>query len=290
MLFTCNHCGFSREFPDSYAGKSGKCPQCKEAVTLPPLPATAVDPAPATQAAPAPVAAATRPEGRYSLAEFVKKSAQKDRKEGVFELESPQMLEINLDGMVWTKMGSMVAYNGSIKFTREGVLNGGLGNLLKKSVSGEGAKLTKAEGKGALYLADSGKKISIIHLQGESLVVNGNDLLAFESSIISDISMVKSLAGAMAGGLFNVTLSGTGLIAITTHHDPLTLQVAPNKPVFTDPNATVAWSGSLKPEFKTDTSLKTFIGRGSGESLQMKFQGVGFVVVQPFEEVTMQHA
>ena len=58
-----------------------------------------------------------------------------------------------------------------------------------------------------------------------------------------------------------------------------------NEPVFTDPNATVAWSGNLMPEFKTDVSLKTFLGRGSGESLQMAFQGDGFVIVQPYEEL-----
>jgi len=61
------------------------------------------------------------------------------------------------------------------------------------------------------------------------------------------------------------------------------------QPVITDPNATVAWSGSLSPEFKTDVSLKTFFGRGSGESLQMVFGGDGFVVIQPYEEVYMQH-
>ena len=56
----------------------------------------------------------------------------------------------------------------------------------------------------------------------------------------------------------------------------------------TDPNATVAWSGNLTPEFKTDTSFRTFIGRQSGESFQMKFEGDGFVVIQPYEEVAFQ--
>lgn len=48
------------------------------------------------------------------------------------------------------------------------------------------------------------------------------------------------------------------------------------------------WSGNLTPEFKTDVSLKTFFGRGSGESFQMKFDGDGWVVVQPYEEVYLQ--
>ncbi|MEM1176603.1 MAG: AIM24 family protein, partial [Pseudomonadota bacterium] len=82
----------------------------------------------------------------------------------------------------------------------------------------------------------------------------------------------------------------TGLIAITTHYDPVTLRVEPGSPVFTDPNATVAWSATLEPNLHTDMSLKTFFGRGSGESFQMKFEGSGFVVVQPMEEVYLQQA
>jgi uncharacterized protein (AIM24 family) len=160
--------------------------------------------------------------------------------------------------------------------------------LVKKTISGEGAKLTKADGRGTLYLADSGKKISIINLNNESIFVNGNDLLAFEGDIQWDIKIIKKIAGMLAGGLFNVRLEGTGMLAITSHHDPLTLKVSSNEPVITDPNATVAWAGTLSPEIKTDVSVKTLLGRGSGESIQMKFQGEGFVVVQPFEEVYFQ--
>ncbi len=226
--------------------------------------------------------------GRYSIDEFVDSTGQRDLGEGTFELERDRLIEINLEGKVWTKMGSMVAYLGDIKFTREGVMEHGIGKMLKKAVTGEGVSLTKAEGTGKLYLADSGKKISVINLENQSIFVNGNDLLAFEESITWDIKMLKKVAGLMAGGLFNVKLEGTGMIAITTHYDPLTLKVTPENPVFTDPNATVAWSGNLQPDLKTDLSLKTFVGRSSGESLQMAFKGEGFVVIQPYEEVYFQ--
>ena len=225
---------------------------------------------------------------RYSIQDFVAKTSQKEKGEGFFELESDRLLEININGTVWTKTGSMIAYLGGIKFTREGILEHGLGKFFKKAISGEGTKLTKAEGSGRLYLADGGKKITILNLQGESIYVNGNDLLAFEPSIQWDIKLMRKFAGMLAGGLFNVKLEGTGMIAITTHYDPMTLRVTAGSPVTTDPNATVAWSGNLTPEFKTDVSLKTFFGRGSGESIQMKFQGDGFVVVQPMEEVYFQ--
>lgn len=195
------------------------------------------------------------------------------------------MLEVNLNGRVWTKRGAMVAYRGDVKFTREGVLEHGLGKFMKKAVTGEGVSLTKAEGNGKVYLADSGKKISILQLNNESIYVNGNDLLAFEESINWDIKMMKKIGGMMAGGLFNVKLEGSGMVAITTHYDPLTLMVTNEQSVFTDPNATVAWSGSLMPDIKTDISLKTFVGRSSGESVQMAFKGEGFVVIQPYEEI-----
>ena len=222
---------------------------------------------------------------RYSIDEFIRSTAQDASANDYFQLENDRMLEVNLDSMVWMKAGAMVAYVGQIKFTREGLRDQGLGSLLKRSVTGEGAKLTKAEGRGRLYLADSGKTINILELKGDSIVVNGSDLLAFEPTIQWQIKMMKKLAAVVSGGFFNVQLSGSGLIAITTHFEPLTLAVKPGQPVRTDPNATVAWSGNLQPQFKTDVSLKSFFGRGSGESIQMEFDGDGFVVVQPYEEV-----
>lgn len=225
---------------------------------------------------------------RYSLNDFVATTVQKDRGQGLFELESPRMLEVNLNGMIWTKTGVMKAYVGAIKFEREGILEHGVGKFLKRAVTGEGTRLTKATGTGRMYLADEGKSVQILQLQEEAIYVNGNDLLAFEPSLKWDITMLRKLTAIVAGGLFNVRLEGTGMIAISTHHEPLTLMVTPQQPVRTDPNATVAWAGTLQPEFKTDISLKTFFGRGSGESIQMEFTGTGFVVIQPFEERALQ--
>ncbi len=222
---------------------------------------------------------------RYSINEFVERTSQRDRGEGKFELETSRLLEVNLDGSVWTKMGSMISYRGSVKFTREGILEHGLGKMFKKAFTGEGVMLTKAEGRGQVYLADAGKKVSVLDLGGESIFVNGNDVLAFEDSIQWDIKLMRKVTAMMAGGLFNVRLEGHGMVAITTHYDPVTLTVTRDNPVITDPNATVAWSGGLSPQFRTDVSLKTFFGRGSGESIQMHFEGDGFVVVQPYEEV-----
>jgi uncharacterized protein (AIM24 family) len=240
-----------------------------------------------------------------SLAQFVLDHAEQTRNHGLFELESDRVLEVNLGtpspagptSMIWMKHGGMIAYQGQIKFSREGMFDQGLGNLLKKAVSGEGATLSKAElvggSAGKLYIADGGKRITVLRLAGESIFINGNDLIALEPTLTKDITMMRKLSAIASGGLFNVRVAGQGHVAFGTHGKPLVLRVMPGSPVFTDPQATVCWSGNLQPEFKTDISFRTLIGRGSGESFQMAFQvpaggGEGFVVVQPSEEEALQ--
>jgi uncharacterized protein (AIM24 family) len=125
-------------------------------------------------------------------------------------------------------------------------------------------------------------------MNGDDIFVNGNDVLAFEPTLKWDVQVMRKGAGMLAGGLFNMRFTGAGMLAITTHFDPLALEVRPGQPVFTDPNATVAWSASLTPSINMDVSIGTFLGRGSGESIQLKFEGQGFVVIQPKEELYLQ--
>ena len=223
---------------------------------------------------------------KYTMQELSHLNAEKKNKD-YFNLINERTLQINIDGSVWTKLGSMISYQGNIKFNRETLLGNGVGNMFKKMFSGgEGGELVSASGKGNLLLADNGKKVLIIDMFNESICVNGNDILAFENSLKHDIKLMKRITGIMAGGLFNVKCQGSGLIAITFHGEPIVLKVEPNKPIITDPNATVAWSGHLNPELKTDISYRTFLGRGNGEAFQMVFEGKeGFVLVQPYEEV-----
>ena len=140
-----------------------------------------------------------------------------------------------------------------------------------------GTPILEADGTGRLYIAEQSKKIQILDLDAdEALSVNGDDVLAFESSVEYEINTVSSLSGMAAGGLTNVYLSGPGEVAISTHGDPLVI----TPPVSTDPDATVAWSAHLSPSFEMNKRFE--IGQTSGEAIQMEFTGSdGFVVVQP---------
>ncbi len=40
---------------------------------------------------------------RYALDEFVNRTAQRDSNQGLFEMEGDRVLEVNLNGSVWTK-------------------------------------------------------------------------------------------------------------------------------------------------------------------------------------------
>src|SRR3990167_1661699 len=98
--------------------------------------------------------------------------------------------------------------------------------------------------------------------------------------------MMSGACGMMSGGLFNVALTGPGIVCFTTHGTPMTFIAGPNNQLFTDPNTTVAWSADLHPKLKCDVSVKSLFGMGSGEEFQMQFSGPGegLVIVQPFEE------
>lgn len=222
--------------------------------------------------------------GPVSLSEFVEAHQQQDL-DTPWQLENAKTLEINLKNQsVFTKKGAMIAYFGDIKFERTTGTKD-VGKMLKGFLSGEGVPLMTASGTGKLYVADAAKHICLIKLQGESISLNGNDMLAYESSLQWDVEMQKNIASIAALGLFSLKLSGTGIAAFTAHGQPLVLKVQPNTPLYTDPNATVCWSSSLKRTLKKDVSLKSFFGRASGESYQSCFIGEGFVVVQPYEEV-----
>ena len=199
-----------------------------------------------------------------------------------FTLQNGKLLKISLQGItVQAKLGSMVAYQGDVTFEHAG--SGGVGRLIKKAVSGEGAQLMKMTGSGEVFVADTAQDIHLVHLQNDQITVNGPNLLAFDAGIDWDINRLSGGgAGALAGGLFNLTLRGTGWVAILSDGPPVRLDVAA-APTFADAQAAITWSSGVSVKLKTDFKMKNLIGRGSGESLQLGFTGHGWVLVQPSE-------
>src|ERR687898_405551 len=211
-----------------------------------------------------------------TLAEF-----QETKSEQPFALQNSKLLKVSLDQItIQAKAGAMVAYQGDVSFEHAG--SGGLSRMVKKAVSGEGTTLMKMAGTGEVFLADTAQDIHLIYLENDAITVNGSNLLAFDAGIDWDIKRVEGVSGMMGGGLFNTALEGTGWVAIISDGPPVLLNTG-EAPTFADPQAAITWASSLQTGIKTDIKLKNFIGRGSGESVQMSFAGQGWVLVQPSE-------
>ena len=205
-----------------------------------------------------------------------------NQSENHFALQNKKMLRVHLEHnrRVIAAAGSMVAYQGDMRFGYKGA--GGVGKWLKKKISGEDAPLMTVDGSGDVFLARQAEDIFTVLLEGDAISVSSNALLAFDDDLNHDITRIRSMAGMVGGGLFNVKLSGQGTVAITTDGPPVLLDCS-RQPTFVDPNAVICWSENLSPTIKNDMNLGSFIGRGSGEAFQMGFYGPGFVVVQPSE-------
>jgi uncharacterized protein (AIM24 family) len=198
-----------------------------------------------------------------------------------FALQNSKLLKVSLQQVtIQAKLGSMVAYQGEVKFEHAG--SGGMGRLVKKAVTGEGTKLMKMEGAGEVFLADTAQDIHLIYLENDQVTCNGANVLAFDAGIDWDIQRAGGGASTLAGGLYNMALSGTGWVAIISDGPPVLLNVA-TAPTFADPQAAITWSSGVSTSIKTDVNIKNLIGKGSGESIQVAFAGQGWVLVQPSE-------
>ena len=211
-----------------------------------------------------------------TLAEF-----EETRSQEAFASQNGKLLKVSLNQVtIQAKAGSMVAYQGEVSFEHAGT--GGMSRLIKKAVTGEGTKLMKMTGSGEVFLADQAQDVHVLKLDGDSITCNGDNVLAFDAGIDWDIKRVEGAGAMLGGGLYNLSLSGSGFVALISDGPPVLLDTG-DAPTFADPQAAIAWSSGVTTGIKTDVKLKNFIGRGSGESIQMSFQGTGWVLVQPSE-------
>jgi uncharacterized protein (AIM24 family) len=198
-----------------------------------------------------------------------------------FALQNSKLLKVSLrDVTVQAKLGTMVAYQGDVKFEHAG--SGGMARLVKKMTTGEDVKFMKCTGSGELFLAEQAQEIHVLKLENDQITCNGANLLAFDDGIDWDITRVEGAGGMLTGGMFNVSLKGTGSVALLSDGPPVLLDVG-DTPTFADPQAAITWSSGVRTSMKTDINVKTLIGRGSGESIQVAFEGAGWVLVQPSE-------
>ena len=166
----------------------------------------------------------------------------------------------------------------------------GVGDLFGKAIrgkaTGESAIKPEYTGDGTLVLEPTYKYILLEDVAdwNGSLILEDGLFLACDSKLTHKAVMRSNLSSAVAGGegLFNLGLSGSGVVALECPcpREELIEINLQDDVLKIDGNMAIAWSGSLN--FTVERSGKTLIGSAaSGEGLVNVFRGTGKVLMAP---------
>ncbi|MFD7720568.1 AIM24 family protein [Streptomyces sp. NPDC059814] len=195
-------------------------------------------------------------------------------------LQNTKSIKYAVSGEMHARQGSMIAFRGDLQFERKGQ---GLGGLLKRAVTGEGLPLMAVRGQGEAWFAHEAANCFIVEMeQGDVLTINGRNVLCFDATLAYEIKTVKG-AGMTGGGLFNSVFTGYGKLGLMCEGNPIVIPVTPQQPVCVDTDAVVGWSAHLTTSLHRSQSVGSMLRGGSGEAVQLRLDGEGFVIVRPSE-------
>jgi uncharacterized protein (AIM24 family) len=194
---------------------------------------------------------------------------------------------------LFSQRGAMIAYKGDVRFTPN--MQGGQGGVMSmigRRVANEATPLMTVEGQGTVMFGHGGHHVEVIELDGDTLCVEADRLLAFDGTLEqgtlflgSDGGVMGMVRGQVTGqGLFTTTLKGKGAVAVMAHGGIIQLPVTMDRPVHVDPQAYVAHHGDVRNKLSTALGWRDMVGRGSGEGFQLELSGNGAVFVQASEE------
>ncbi|WP_327353380.1 AIM24 family protein [Streptomyces sp. NBC_01304] len=205
-----------------------------------------------------------------------------------FRLQGSKVLAVDMTGdAVKAKNGSMVAYDGQVTFKKLSGGGEGIRGMVTRRLTNEQMVVMEARGHGTCYFADRASEISLVHLHGDKLFVESSNLLCTDAGLRTGTSFTGTRGAAQGNGLFTTTVEGTGQAAIMSDGPAVALRVSPQYPLSVDPGAYVAHQGNVRQSFQSGVNFRTFIGEGSGEAFQIRFEGDGLVYVQPSERNTI---
>jgi uncharacterized protein (AIM24 family) len=202
-------------------------------------------------------------------------------------LQNAKCVKYAVNGECYARQGSMIAFRGDLRFEVKGQ---GVGKFLKRALTGEGLPLMAVRGTGEAWFAHDAANCFVIDLDpGDSLTINGRNVLVFDPTLDYEIRVVKG-AGMVGGGLFNSVFTGHGRLGVTCEGNPVVIPVTPQAPVCVDTDAVVGWSARLQTSLRRSQSFGSMLRGGSGEAVQLMLEGEGFVIVRPSEARPEQHS
>lgn len=165
-----------------------------------------------------------------------------------------------------------------------------LGKMVRGSVTGESAIKPEYVGTGVVVTEPTYKHILLedVSAWGGSIVIDDGLFLCCESSLKHQAIARSNVSSAVAGGhgLFNLSLSGRGVVAIEAEcpREELVMIELQDDVLKIDGNLAIAWSTAL--EFTVERAGKTLIGSAaSGEGLVNVYRGTGRVLMMPMKHM-----
>lgn len=199
-----------------------------------------------------------------------------------------RQLLLNLNGNSYTvQAGAMQWMSGQVQMS-SGVT--GVGNFLKKvaqaAVTSETAAKPIYTGNGQVMLEPTYRHILLTNMNewGGSVVLDDGLFLACDSTLQHSVVSRKNLSSAVLGGegLFNLSLSGQGIVAlesIVPRREIIEI-ILQDDTIKIDGNMAIAWSSSL--DFTVEKSTKSLIGSAvSGEGFVNVYRGTGKIWMAP---------
>lgn len=196
------------------------------------------------------------------------------------------LIELNNDSYT-TSAGSMQWMLGNVNGTSniKGV-GDFFGKALKGAVTNESTSKPNYSGTGYLMLEPTYKHILLEDLNswGGEIVIDDGLFIACESTVKNNVVMRSNLSSAILGnqGLFNLCLSGNGIVALESpvpRAELIEIELD-NDTLRVDGNFVIAWSKTL--DFTVEKSTKSLIGSAvSGEGFVNVYRGTGKLLLAP---------
>ena len=201
------------------------------------------------------------------------------RRQVAIELDEKHSAIVQAGAMQW--MAGDVQATSGIK---------GVGDLLGKMVKGavtkESAVKPEYVGNGWLVLEPTYKYIILVDVGewGSGITIEDGMFYACSGTVKNSVVARKTLSSAALGGegLFNLSLSGTGIAALESNvpYNELIEVELNNDTLKIDGNLAVCWSSNL--DFTVERTTKTLVGSAvSGEGLVNVYRGTGRVLMSP---------
>lgn len=184
--------------------------------------------------------------------------------------------------------GAMQWSAGSVEATT-GIKSAGdlFGKMLKGSVTKESAIKPEYKGVGMMMLEPTYKYIILEDVASwgpRGITIEDGMFLACDGTVRQGIEARNSLSSAIAGGegLFNLNLSGEGVVALESNvpKEELICVELQDDTLKVDGSFAVCWSGGLK--FTVERSSKSLLGSAvNGEGLVNVYRGTGKILLAP---------